>query len=234
MKATGGDKMTTLRDLLAERRPLLIVSLPSNSQDFARAAIEGGADAVKIHCNVTHRVTKKTYAPWVEVKDTAAALCSSLPGAVGIVPGDTAMASPAELDEMADVGLSFFDAYIERLPTYATRSRLLAMYSLGHSARLETARYLKGIGAQAVEASTVDASEYGAPLSALDLANYREIVELSGLPVFVPSQKRITPADCAELLALGVRGIILGAVVTGEQIGGYRETIAAFAKAMGK
>jgi hypothetical protein len=226
--------MKDFRELLRAGNPLLVVSLPENSADFARAAVEAGADAVKLHCSVTHKVTKKTHAPWGEVRELAASLCAGLDAAVGIVPGSPEILGPAELAEMAAVGLSFFDAYIEALPVHALDSGLCALWSLGHGARLETARHLAAAGAEAVEASVVASEEYGTPLMASDLANYHEIAESSRLPVFVPSQRKLRPEDCPRILAMGARGIILGAVVTGSEIRDFGARIGAFARAMGK
>ncbi|HQN29432.1 MAG TPA: hypothetical protein PLT43_12740, partial [Mesotoga sp.] len=56
--------------LLKSERKLLIVSLPENTFEFARAALENGADAVKLHVNVKHRVTGKLHATWDGIRET--------------------------------------------------------------------------------------------------------------------------------------------------------------------
>ena len=40
--------------VLNQRRPALIVSLPGNRVELARAAVECGADVIKVHMNVQH------------------------------------------------------------------------------------------------------------------------------------------------------------------------------------
>ena len=44
--------------LMDQRKFTLVVSLPSNDLELAKAALEGGADAVKVHCNVWHRASE--------------------------------------------------------------------------------------------------------------------------------------------------------------------------------
>ena len=44
--------MSKLIDLMAKNKLTLIVSLPENSAGLAKAAIEGGADALKVHKDI--------------------------------------------------------------------------------------------------------------------------------------------------------------------------------------
>ena len=55
-------------DLMADRKFVLVVSLPSNNLELAKAALEGGADAVKVHCNVWHRASGHTFGTYEENK----------------------------------------------------------------------------------------------------------------------------------------------------------------------
>ena len=49
--------MKKLIDLLKTNKMTLIVSLPENSLELALAAVEGGADALKVHCGVKHKAS---------------------------------------------------------------------------------------------------------------------------------------------------------------------------------
>ena len=75
-------------ELLSDRKFTLVVSLPANDLNLAKAALEGGADAVKVHCNVWHRASGHTFGTFEENKDflkDLISLCGDVP--VGLVPG---------------------------------------------------------------------------------------------------------------------------------------------------
>ena len=50
-------------DMLTDNRFSVIAALPRNDLALAEAALEGGAQAVKVHCNVWHRASGNTLAP---------------------------------------------------------------------------------------------------------------------------------------------------------------------------
>ena len=52
-----------------DRRGLLIVSLPRNDRDLARAAIDSGADLLKVHVNVHHRASGTAFGSLQEEMD---------------------------------------------------------------------------------------------------------------------------------------------------------------------
>lgn len=47
----------------------LVVSLPSNKLELAQAALDGGAQAVKVHCNVWHRASGHTFGTYAENRE---------------------------------------------------------------------------------------------------------------------------------------------------------------------
>ena len=100
-------------DLMTDRKFVLVVSLPSNNLGLAKAALEGGADAVKVHCNVWHRASGHTFGTYAENKEflrDLIALCGDVP--VGLVPGTSeAFITEAELRELEEMGLDFISAY---------------------------------------------------------------------------------------------------------------------------
>ena len=68
----GGDEYTAFRtgkegndrmdytEMLTDNRFAVIAALPRNDLALAEAALEGGAQAVKVHCNVWHRASGNT------------------------------------------------------------------------------------------------------------------------------------------------------------------------------
>lgn len=214
-------KASRTRDLLRRPGPpALLVSLPRNDPELARAALAGGADGLKVHINVHHAAAGVKFGSLAE---EAAALdrivALGLP--VGIVPGDAdAMALPDDIRRLAEMGLDFLDAYIAAMPAWMLHQEHLPVMAalghddLGHPHRLAWLASLTRV--QMVEASIVEHGGYGKPLSVGDICDYTGIVQVLGdTPVIVPTQRHILPEDVAALAATGVRGLLIGAIVTG-------------------
>ena len=100
------------KDLINTRKFMLVVSLPSNDLALARAALEGGADAVKVHCNVWHRASGHSFGSYEENREflrQLIGLCGDVP--VGLMPGtDQAFITNEERLELEEMGLSFTSA----------------------------------------------------------------------------------------------------------------------------
>ena len=56
--------------ILNQKRPALIASLPGNRLDLAKAAVECGADVVKVHMNVQHRASGLHFGTFEVDKET--------------------------------------------------------------------------------------------------------------------------------------------------------------------
>lgn len=121
--STVDSKSKNFTALLEEKILLLIASLPENSFEFAWAAFENGADAVKLHLNVTHKATGKRFPSWVEARKDLEKICDKLDLCVGVVPGNGQnFASELDLLEMEQIGISFIDFFIDDAPTYVLNS----------------------------------------------------------------------------------------------------------------
>ena len=53
--------MKSLLSIITNARFSLIVSLPKNDYNLAKAAWESGADAIKVHINVKHNASKQVF-----------------------------------------------------------------------------------------------------------------------------------------------------------------------------
>ncbi|MFK4997960.1 hypothetical protein ACI2OX_12610 [Bacillus sp. N9] len=60
---------------------------------------------------------------------------------------------------------------------------------------LNCIRKVKDFGITAIEASIIPAKEYGSPLTFKDVLTYRQIVQSTDVPIIIPSQRRLVPAD---------------------------------------
>jgi hypothetical protein len=222
-----------LWNLLEDKKKFaLVVSLPANREELAAAAIEGGADAIKVHLNVEHRASKTKFGSFKDERKRIEAIVK-LAGrkvAVGVMPGAARIASVTELDELSGMGLEFVDCYVHDYPAshLGHHGKLRTMLALGHEYRFEEVRGMGALGVEAVEASIVDPKGYGQPLMTADLMAYRAIAAATKLPVVVPTQRAIRPDEVPLLAWAGAHGVIIGAIVTGKKADGVRAATRAF------
>ncbi|HEY3396046.1 MAG TPA: hypothetical protein VGM19_00155 [Armatimonadota bacterium] len=223
-------------ETLLRERPALLVSLPRNELVLAEAALEGGADGLKVHLNVVHHASGTYFGPWAEEGETIRRILA-LGAPVGMVPGTAAqMITPAEAAEIEAAGVDFVDAYLQDMPAWlpAQLTRTAVMGALSWTDGPEWSLGSLAGRCALLEASVVRPEEYGSPLAEADLAAYREIhARHPELPAIVPSQRALRPAQVESILATGMRGILIGAIVTGKTAEGIRETTARFAEALG-
>lgn len=207
------------KELVAGSRMALVASLPRNDPACARAALEAGADAVKVHVNVHHRASGNTFGDFDSNHDFIAGLIA-LAGAkpVGLVPGAAGkFISEAELRELEGLGLGFFSSYARDLPPFMMESRTLdKMVALDSSYDQATLAAFRRAPIDVVEASIIPGESYGQPLSYADLLRYADIAEKTGKPVLVPTQKRVRPSELRSLRSHGCAAIMIGAVVMGD------------------
>ena len=210
-----GKTMNLLRE-----RPALLVSLPRNDPHLAEAALEAGADGLKVHLNVTHHASGTYFGSWAEEQHAIRAILAE--GApVGMVPGTAERTiTPAEAHGIVGAGIDFFDAYLQDMPKWLPEelpaASIMVAFGPGDAARGWQMGRLAG-RCHLLELSIVPAEEYGTPLQETDLEAYRAICKrYPELPAIVPSQRALRPADVAAILETGVRGILIGAIVTGK------------------
>ncbi len=235
---------------------LLIVSLPQNDVSLAVAAVDAGADMLKVHLNVTHRASKANFGSWQDEREKIQAILDSVRIPLGVMPGSDKVASQADWGEMVFAGIEFFDIYVQDMPAWMWELPVKKMPAISEiypaNVLLGVARGLKNLyevqrkskiekdGEVAVlpirptadyfEASIVKSEDYGKPLSALDLANYRWLADCIDVPVIVPTQKRIETQDIPFLYNVGVAGIMVGKIVTGDTSKEIGASVSAFRK----
>ncbi len=209
---------------LLSERPRLLVSLPQNSPELARAAADGGADALKVHINVRHEASGTKFGSLAEERgNLEAILAVNLP--TGIVPG-TAECLPSRDDmrQLATMGVDFFDLYVHDMPAWMSRLEgMTRTAAIGPDTPLETVPFLSHLGFQILEAAVIPHEGYGKPLSVADLMLYRQIRAATDLPIIVPTQRAITPEDVPALLDTGINALMIGVIVTGREAESVRE-----------
>jgi len=226
------------KNLFGKSEMFLIVSLPKNDPELARAAVDGGAHALKVHLNVHHAASGTHFGTLAEERENIAKIISiadKADAAAGIMPGAEQTASVDELCELAAMGIRFYDIYDFHMPAeYFSVEKIEPMVALGPGFAPDSAGALWRMGVKFIEASCVAHEDYGKPLLMSDLEMYESICSRFGGKVVVPTQKAIKPSEAGALRAAGVRGLMIGAIVAGREPETIQRATKKFRKAIDK
>lgn len=223
--------MSRLLNRLDERF-LLLVSLPRNCPALARAAVEAGADAIKVHLNCHHFASGTTFGSWQAEREGLARILGSVEIPVGIVTGDQVQPGPEDTAALVAAGFDFWDLFVGDTPPRFLDLPMGRMVAVDPGWTPDLPGHLGALGVEVIEASIIPRTDYRTPLNLRDLTRYAALVQASPLPVIVPTQKAIRPEEVTHLQRVGVRGLAVGAVVTGLEEGTLREAVAAFRQAL--
>jgi hypothetical protein len=218
------------RPQVLERRGTLLVSLPRNDVDIARAAASAGADALKVHVNVHHRASGTRFGSLDEEQDALDSILGlGLP--VGLVPGEDAMVTPAELPRLRP--FAFLDAYVHRLPLFLFDAGVPVIPAVPHDFPPDRFPSLRALPGEWLEAALVHPDGYGRDPVAADLAAYGLLGTATARRLIVPTQRRVRPDDLGRYFAISeVWAIMIGAVVTGRTTRSIGEATGAFRRAV--
>lgn len=221
-----------MEDLLADSSPTVFVSLAENDPDLARAAIDGGADGLKVHLNVSHRASGNEFGD-VDEEGSVLREIGALDVPLGVVPGQDLETVRETVPKLDDFPVDFVDAYahhhppeIKSLTDHAVWTASAAEYDR------EEILALDQYGLDALELSIQPKSNYGDAASIRDVARYVALAEVIDTPVVIPSQLALTPSDAVVLAEHGVANFLLGAVVTDNTPETVRDTVDSFVTAL--
>jgi hypothetical protein len=210
-------KRYRLIDVLRERMTL-IVSLPENDLDTALMVEAAGADAIKVHLNCLHRASGTHFLSWEEERKKIEHIPSRLSIPVGIVPGAEKVATLEEMEIIRGAGFDFLDIFAHHIPCpYLDIRDMTKVVATDYRFPPDHVPHLAECGVDVIESSIINPEEYGTCLTIRDLCAYRSLIRKTICPVFVPTQRKIKPADIPHLRAAGASGIAIGAVVTGKK-----------------
>jgi len=225
--------MNRFLQMLKEERFPLVMSLPKNDPRLAQAAWDNGADVVKIHINVKHHASQTLFLSYEEERDNIQMMLHQARGPMGIVLGaDTRLVS-GDFEEALSEGFDFISLYGQHAPLKILADRQISkMLAPDYTWKDWEISSLKSVGADILEASVMHPDSYGQPLSARELIHYRHLSQISSLPIVVPTQRAVEPQDVVLLRDNGVKGIMLGSVVTGKEADSIAKTISRFRSAI--
>lgn len=225
------------KQMIENNRFSLVVSLPANDLEMAKAALEGGAQALKVHCNVWHRASGHTFGSYKENRDflrQLIGLAGDVP--VGLVPGgEDAFVSAEERDELEAMGLDFFSAYSHHLPCFMMESKALTkMVAIDYTYTQNTLDAVKLSPIEVLECSVQPGENYGTNLCYADILRYSDIAAKTQKPCLIPTQRKIRPDEVRHLYDAGCRAVMIGAIVMGKEPGAddVRAATAAFREAV--
>ncbi len=213
--------------------PALIVSLPDNRADLARAAEAAGAHALKVHINVHHDASGTHFGSLEQERPRLQEILDAVSLPVGIVPGITAPLRRDEIAALADMGFDFVDTFAHCFPAWLLgMERMTRVMAIDSTYSVEAAASLAAVGMEILEAAVIPHDQYGSPLTAADLALYSRLAQAVPTPIIAPSQRRFEPSDVASIVECGITGIMIGAIVTGLEPAGIEAATRAFRAAM--
>lgn len=206
-----------IRKILNENEFSIVVSLPKNQMVYAEAALEAGARILKVHINAMHHATNQKFGSFEEEKPFLRELCSFAKEhqmTLGIVPGDhKCYATKKELQALSAMGFDFISSYVQNTPLYALEvSSLEKVLAIGYDFDLKHIKRLETLGLDVLEASIMKPEQYGENFTLLDLVKLSEITSM-GQPVLLPTQKKVTVEDIKYLKQVGIKALMVGAVV---------------------
>lgn len=210
--------MSRILDLLKRKKLTLVVSLPENNYELAKAAWENGADAIKVHINVFHNASKNVFGTLDEHREEFQRILNDSPVPVGIVIGMDTMVAESVLEEVVRMGFDFISLYGQHTPvSLCGRKDVSNFYAIDYSYSMEEIETISNsFLADILELSIIHHDEYGQRLNARDLAKYLKISQTAKIPTLLPTQRLIYPSDIKSLVACGIKAIMIGAIVTGK------------------
>ncbi len=221
--------MDLFKQFLLEGRFPLVMSLPRNDPALARAGWENGADVVKVHINVMHHASQTLFGAFEDEREAIEAMLSDAKGPMGIVLGSECVEAEHALPMAIACGFDFLSLYGRHTaPSVLSASGISKMIAPDYTWADWEVAGLQDVGADILEASVMHPDSYGQPLSARELIRYRHLSQLSRLPIVIPTQRAIRPDEVAALRACGARGLMIGAVVTGEDAQSIGRAVSAF------
>lgn len=220
-----------------EKKLVLIASLPRNDAELARAVLDAGADAVKIHMNVHHHASNTTFGSLDEERENLTAILKVSEGKLtGIMPFAAPVNAPDTLKELSDMGFDFYSQYLSHAVSgcFPSSEKPARMLALAVDDPIELASGLDRMPMEVCELSIMDGNTYGQPFTYHDLLRYSAVRVRTGKPLVVPSQHLITPESVPDLIEIGMDGLMIGAVVAGLTAESWGKSVRAFRKMIDK
>lgn len=214
---------------------LLIASLPKNSTSLAVPAVEGGADAVMLNIEGDEGSSPSHFGSY-DIHDAYINdVISTVSVPCGLFIGGGRLLTEEYWERIMSSSFSFVEMYAHQMPTFVLADQRVKKFTaIATGYILEQVKKLTEIeGVDAVDVATVPHQTRGAPFSVLDHATLAIIASLSAKPVFLRTQKKLTRSDIDNVVALGVRGLVVDPCILSGTDEAYKDEIASLSPRRG-
>ena len=214
---------------LNKKKISLIVSLPENNIELAKAALLAGADVLKVHINVEHRASKTRFGSLDEELDTIRKIisfCKEQNKPIGIVAGGHDKIPMTEIEGILNEGFNFISLYDKHMNPLILNKNIYKMVAIDDNYKLEYVKSYDELPIDILECSIMKPETYGDELTVREILQYQSIRSTTRKPIVIPTQRNITPEQALILQVMGINAIMIGAIVTGKtQEDIYRNTL---------
>jgi len=206
----------------------LIASLPKNSTSLALQAVEGGADAVMLNIDGDESSSPSHFGSYDLHDAYINDVISTVSVPCGLFIGGARLLTEEYWERIMSSSFSFVEMYAHQMPTFVlSDKRVKKVTAISTGYILEQVKQLSEMeGVEAVDVATVPHQYRGAPFSVLDYATLGVIAKLSVKPVLLRTQKKLTRGDVSNVMALGVKGLVVDPCVLSGTDEAYKAEIA--------
>src|SRR5690625_4652898 len=171
--------MSDFLKLMNDEKMTLVVSLPENNIKFAEAAIKGGADALKVHINVSHKASGNIFGSIDEEMENfkpILSLCKENNIPIGIVAGGDDKIPMEEYIKAKEAGFTFTSLYDKHMnPMVLKEEGLYKMVAITHEYDLNWVKAYDSLPIDVLECSIMNPDTYGDPLTVREILQYQSI-----------------------------------------------------------
>ena len=206
----------------------VIASLPKNSTSLALQAAEGGADAIMLNIDGDEGASPSHFGSYDLHDAYINDVISTVSVPCGLFIGGARLLTEDYWERIMSSSFGFVEMYAHQMPTFVlSDSRVKKLTAISTGYILEQVRQLSEIeGVEAVDVATVPHQAKGAPFSVLDYATLGVITNLSAKPVLLRTQKKLTRTDISNIVALGVKGLVVDPCILSGTDEAYKDEIA--------
>ncbi len=216
-------------EVLSEGKEYTVVaSLPKNSTSLAVQAVEGGADAVMLNIEGDEGSSPSHFGSYDLHDAYINDVISTVSVPCGLFIGGGRLLTEEYWERIMSSAFGFVEMYAHQMPTFIladTRVKKVSAISTGYI--LEQVKQLSEMeGIESIDVATVPHQARGAPFSVLDFATLGVITRLSTKPVLLRTQKKLSRADVAKVVGLGVKGLVIDPCILSGTDEAYKDEIA--------
>jgi hypothetical protein len=211
-----------------EKEYTVLASLPKNSTSLAVQAEQAGVDAVLLNIDGDEGSSTSHFGSYdlhdIYINDVISTV--SIP--CGIFIGGGRPLTPDYWERIMSSAFSFVEMYAHHMPMFVLsdpRVKKIGAVSTGYI--LEQVKQLSTMdGLEAIDVATVPAQARGTPFTVLDYATLGVLAEISTKPLLLRTQKVLTSVDIANVVSMGVKGLIIDPSILSGADEAYKDELA--------